>query len=161
MSRFADNVDVRYAKAPQAALNSGATDNLTEVNGVAVDLQGLTGIRYRRVRVAFPYSTTLDTGRTLTLASNLQHRETATGAGSTWVDFGTAPSNHTVTNATTTDNVVTESAFEYEQDLTTVARFLRVQVTPSFSSTTTGQGLLSYSGAFVLGDPNKYPADGA
>jgi hypothetical protein len=170
MSRFPDNVDVVYAKAPQFEVNSGATDHATEVSGDAVDLQAaaITGtngtsatIRYRRVRVAFPYSIAVaTTGTTVSFASNLQDRIATSGTGSTWADFGTAPSAHVTADSGTSTGTV-YGCFEYEQDLTTVSRYMRVQVTPTFSATTTGLALLSYSGAFVFMDANRNPADGA
>jgi hypothetical protein len=170
MSRFPDNVDVVYAKAPQASVNSGATDSGTEVNGDQVDLQAAAvlntngtsaTIRYRRVRVAFPYSVSVGTtGTTVSFASNLQHRIATSGTGSTWADFGTAPAAHVSADSGTSTGSVF-GAFEYEQDLTLVNRYLRVQVTPTFSATTTGDALLSYSGSFVFMDANRNPADGA
>ena len=169
MSRFPDNVDVVYAKAPQVAVLSSATDDQTEVTGEIVDLQAVmalnvngtpSAIRYRRVRVAFPYRNAVSvTGFTVALASNLQDRDATGGTGSTWADFGTAPSNHTSADSGTSTGAVFGS-FEYEQDLTLVSRYLRVQVTPTFSATTTGASL-NYSGSFVFMDANRNPADGA
>lgn len=157
MSRYFDNSVTVYAKAPQASINSGDTDHATEVNGVQVDLQGVTGQRYRRVKVAFPYSLSVaTTGTTVSFASNLQHRDATSGAGSTWADFGTAPAAHVTTTSTSTG--AHEGVFEYEQDLTTANRYIRVQVTPTFSATSSGLAILSYSGHVELKDPNKYPA---
>lgn len=157
MSRYFDNSVTVYAKAPQASLDSGATDHATEVNGSQVDLQTVTGQRYRRVKVAFPYSVSVaTTGTTVSFASNLQHRDTTTGTGSTWADFGTAPAAHVTTTSTSTG--AHEGVFEYEDNLTLANRYIRVQVTPTFSATTTGLATLSYSGHLELKDPNKYPA---
>ena len=156
MSRFSDNSVTVYAKAPQASLNSGATDHATEVNGSQIDLQTVTRQRYRRAKVAFPYSLSVaTTGTTVSFASNLQDRNVTSGTGSTYADFGTAPSAHVTTTSTSTG--AHEGVMEYEQDLTNAKRYLRVQVTPTFSATTTGLALLSYSGHVELKDPNVYP----
>jgi hypothetical protein len=156
MSRFFDNSVTRYAKVPQVGINSGDTDSGTEVAGVQIDLQDTTGQRFRRCKVSFPYSVTVDTtGTTVSFASNLQHRNTTSGTGSTWADFGTAPSAHVTGGSTTTGASI--GAMEYEQDLTLANRYIRVQVTPTFSATTTGLALLTYSGVVELKDPNRYP----
>ncbi len=164
MSRFPDNVDVRYSVIPVAGQDSATPPAAgTELDGEAVDLQSITGVRYRRAMVTFPYSYEAEvTGLpTVTFASNLQDRQTTSGTGSTWADFGTAPSNHTSAQAGSSGATGTILAtFKYEQDLTLVRRYLRVQVTPVFSATTTG-GALNYSNAVVLMDPNHYPADTA
>ncbi len=157
MSRFFDESTSVYAKAPQAALDSGATDHATEVNGVQVDLQANTGQRYRRVKVTFPYSVSVaTTGTSVSFASNLQDRDTTSGTGSTYADFGTAPSAHVTTTSTSTG--AHEGVFEYYQELTLANRYLRVQVTPTFSATTTGLASLSYSGQFELQDGTQLVA---
>ncbi len=164
MSRFPDNIDVRYSVVPVAAQDSATPPAAgTELDGEAVDLQSITGLRYRRVMVTFPYSFEAEATEvpTVTFASNLQDRETTSGTGSTWADFGTAPSNHTSAQAGSTGSTGTILAtFKYEQDLTLARRYLRVQVTPIFAATTTGVAL-SYGNAVVLMDPNHYPSDTA
>ena len=152
------HINVAYAGDPVSAMNSGDTGNGTERNGDQFDLQGVTGRRYRKVHVALPYDYSLASGITQTVASNLQHRETTSGTGSTWADFGTAPSNHTLTNSAT--NAATgQGKMLYEQDLTSAGRYLRVQWTPSWSTTATGS-LANFNPVLILSDANQLPATG-
>lgn len=140
-----------------ASVGSGDTGNDTEINGPSIDLEGVTGRRFRSVRVAIHYRSVVTTAETFRLASNLQH---STASGGTYADLGTAPSNHTQTTTGTNNGLM-----EYEQDLSGASRYIRVQATPTFftgtgdPATGTGGSVL-YGGVAVLQDANRLPASG-
>lgn len=130
----------------------------TLVNGPQIDLQSVSERRYRRVRVQIPYRIVNSTTAGQVSLSAAQQDTTATGG--TYAAFGTSPTAATVT-ATGTTNAV----WEFEQDLTDVNRYYRVNFTPEIQTSTggvtTATGItFGYAGVATLMEANRYPASG-
>jgi len=149
--------------ASGAARNAGDTGIGATANGNEIDLRP-TGRRYQSLKMLISYYALVCSGIVVTIAANLQHRAATSGTGSTWADFGTAPTDHTVTNSDTGDDTV-YGEFPWNQDLRAARRYLRVQTHPSVATDTgggaTGTGsLVQLWAVATLLDPSRLPASG-
>jgi len=144
-----------------AAIDSGDTTGGVgaTADGNPIDLRP-TGRRYQSLKMLISYYASIATGFVVKIAANLQDRATTSGTGSTWADFGTAPTTHSL--ATTG---ITYGEFPWNQDLRAAKRYLRVQACPSFvtatggGATDTGSVVQLWAVATLL-DPNRRPASG-
>jgi len=146
-----------------AARNAGDTGIGATANGVEIDLRP-SGRRYQSLKMLISYYALVCSGIAVTIAANLQDRLATSGTGSTWADFGTAPTSHTVTNSDTGNDTV-YGEFPWNQDLRGARRYLRVQTHPSIATDTgggaTGTGsLVQLWAVATLLDANRLPASG-
>ena len=145
------------ALLPVAAFNTGDTESGTEITGLTIDLQGVTGRRYRKARLAMTARGVNTSNRMWKVSGNFQD-STATGSG--WTDFGDTFADTQLSASGTNDKVVSQ-----EVNLTGAERYLRVQVTPQAVTDTGGNtsatgGTLTYAGVVSLYDANELPASG-
>lgn len=151
------------ALIPTAAFNTGATEAVTEIDGLTVDLQGTTGRRYRKARLVMQGRAVNTSNRRFRVFGNFQD-STATGSG--WTDFGaTFLDTQFYSSAGGVASGTIDKVVSHEVDLTGAERYLRIQVTPRATTDTGGNtsatgGTLTYSGVISLFDANVLPASG-
>lgn len=135
-----------FGLIPNVVTAGGAGDG-TEQDGAWVNREGqLSG------KLVVSYSTTLAEGETLTLAANLQ--DDTAGDGAAAADFGDAYAAAVVATGGTGGSTET-GTIEIDVDLSGADAYVRCQVTPTLSATTTDTAAIA--GTFVLGGSQETP----
>jgi len=150
-----------YLTNTVAALPVGvlaATTSLAEVNGPAIDRRANTSHPFLSCKVAIPWSaTSLTTGDSFTVTANMQDAATTTS----WADYddkdGTTV-QQVVSGVGTSVVTAYNGVLEFDVDLSSARRYIRLQVTPLFSATTTSADAGAYGGVITFGGANILPA---
>jgi hypothetical protein len=139
-------------------VTAGAGTDGTQVNGTVIDRLGL-GELYFSAKVIIPVYPNLTTGVEGTVISNAQ--DSATTVSTAFADFddkdGSTVNTLTLGATDSTAAFTTVSELEYDLDISTAKRYIRIQVTPSMTSTATNT--LDYAGILVFGGSDTLPAD--
>lgn len=115
--------------APQTVTAGGSNDD-ADVNGISVDRFALDPL-YQSLKVAVPYSASVQGGETVDLSLTLQTSED----GSNWTDYDDKDGNTTVTN--TLDDSAGDGVLEVDYDIGGAAQYIRAVVRANFSAGTT------------------------
>lgn len=162
---YSNEVRVVPAGLILAALNSGGTQCVTEIDGLTTGVQISGGLRFRKVHAALYVEQSAGTSHKFGWRGNLQSRRATSGTGSTWADFGSTWSD----NDNTLSGVASGAAqYVYQSDPETIpplALQVRLQYIPrgfiatseAFSSAT--GGVADVAPVLVLSDPNRLPSD--
>jgi len=160
MTNMAFQRDVGSLLVAKSALNpvtvtAATTADGQEINGTHIDRQAFTHDMPLSCKVIAEHYGSLAAAKTATLAFNLQHADSTTGA---WTDYndrdGTTVA--TVTQAATTASQTFNNVTVADYSLGAAKRWIRVQVTPTLSATATDT--LDYGGVVVFGGYNVDPA---
>lgn len=129
--------------------SGGATSN-----GIAIDRLAL-GRRYYSCRAAVTARLTGSTVQSLSLAATFQH----SSDGSSWDNFSTATNPTAVVAGSTaaTGAQSTDSVIEQVVNLRAARRYVRLQVVPTFSQTTSGDNAI-LAGVVVFGGADENPS---
>ena len=134
-------------------ITAGAGNDGVEVDGRTVDRLGLTAIvageerlsdRGQSASVVIPYSTTLASDKTLTIAVQLQDSPD----GSVWTDRGAAQSD-VITDPTTGATYAGAMKFRFA-DFHLRDRYVRAQITATLSASATDTAI--YAAALIVGN---------
>ena len=137
-------------------MDSGDTGAVTAQNGVAINRISGFGQRFESVDIAIAVWVAQDSGRSLVVNSKLQNRETTSGAGSTWADFGATGEVKTFQNTSTVTGVELNGVHRYTRNLNGADKWIRIVVTPVPGATTTGDQL-TLAAVAILGGAEKLP----
>ncbi len=132
-------------------VTAGTTVSGQEVNGFIVDRLAFNDL-ILSVKVAIPFNLALSTADTGTLAARLQH--SLTTASTAFADFADKDGSTNNSVVTTTAGPL-DSILEFDVDLSSARQFVRVQVTPTLSSSVTDT--LDYAGVLVFGGGDNIP----
>ncbi len=149
------------ALAPNSAI-SGDTPDGVEQDGPNFDRQSFTNESEPPLSasLAIPFNVAGGTTVAESWAVNIQLQESP--EGTTFVDVtfkdGSTRDDNTVTIQTDAAAFVTDGVLSVDINLGKLKRFVRVQVTPTFTGTTAATKILSIGGVFVTGGSNIIPA---
>lgn len=140
-------------------VGANSTGAGTEQTGLTIDREALTSHPYASAKVGILCTASLGAGETLTIAANAQD---STGSTAGWADLAdidgsTGISQVLGSTGSTAAQTVTE-VVELELDLSKAKQFVRVQVTPTFTSSSTTADDVDLAGVATMGGPNILPA---
>ena len=146
----------KNALNPQTITTTG---DGSEKTGYSIDRNDDTSDPFLSAKVIIPYSASLAAGNTLTLKSNAQD-SSSTASG--WADYddkdGSTANTATIGSTGSTAAQTLSGVLEYDLDLSSAKRYLRVQVTPTLSGSSTESDDVDLGGVMVLGGANVLPA---
>ena len=136
------------------------TEDGIEINGKIIDRR-VDGASVSNVflsgKVIIAYDGALTTGKTLTVASNVQHSDTtASTAFADLADRDGSTGVSVVETNSTGGNGTPSGVLEFDLRLDSAKRYLRIQVTPTLSATATDT--VDMGGVTVLGMGDFIPA---
>jgi hypothetical protein len=137
----------RYATAGVDITAGASASDGVEVNGEWIDRQG-----FNSVKVVIVYTTTLAATKTLSIAANLQDATDSSGSGAN--DFGTAYSS-TVVATGESGGTTEKGVVEFDFNLLTADRYIRIQFTPDLSAANTDTAEIA--AVYVLGGGVENP----
>lgn len=133
------------------SIDSGDTGAETAQVGLAINRISGHGPRFESVDIAIAIWVEQDSGRSMVINSKLQNRETTSGAGSTWADFGATGETLTLQNTSTETGVQLNEVLRYTRNLNGADKWIRVVVTPVPGATATGDQLMLAALAILAG----------
>lgn len=129
-------------------VTAGTTDSGAAQNGNTIDRQSL-GRNYLSAQIAIPVTTTLAATKTLTVAAKVQD----SADGTNFTDYGTAPSSTVLGSTSSTASQTLKSAKDFNVDISSARRYVRVVVTPTLSAT--ASDTVALGGVAVLGGGDR------
>lgn len=151
-------LSVKMVLTPRVIDGGTTTEDGVEVSSTAIDRLADTQHPYQSMVVAVPYSFTAIATNTGSITSNVQHSDNSSAG---WEDFddkdGSTANSVTLGSTASTAAQTTDSVLKYDVDLSSAKRYVRVQVTPSLSGTSTETDDLDIAGVVVLGGGNVMP----
>jgi len=146
MSDIGALLAARYASAGVDVTAAGSGD-ATEVDGAWIDRRN-----YTSMKAVIVYTTTLQSGETLSVAANLQDASDSSGTGA--ADFGDALTS--TVQATGESGGSTETGVvELDFDLSAADRYVRLQFTPDLSAS--GTDTAELAAVYIIGGSNENP----
>lgn len=134
------------------SFSSDGAPNATEVVGRHIDRLAL-GRHYLSAKVAITYAASVLSSQGVRFVGRIQHAtSTAAGDFADFLSTGFAVTRATTTTATSTSH---SGAVEFNADLRTARRFLRVMVTPAIIASSSGS--LAYGAALEFGGADELP----
>ncbi len=165
MQNFASQKDVgaslacKFIVGPRVIDAGTTTEDAVEISSTAIDRVALTNHPYHSAKVIFPYSFTGAAGATATLKSNFQHSDNSSAG---WVDFndidGSTANTASIGSTASTAAQTVNGVLSYDMDLSGAKQYVRVQVTPTLSGTSTGTDDLDIAGVLVFGGGATQPS---
>ncbi len=167
MSEMALQRDIGAYVSNQIALSpnlleSGDTPDGVEQDGVNFDRQSFTNESEPPLSavLAVPWSVVGGTTVAETWAVNIQLQESP--EGTTFVDVafkdGSTRDDNVITIQTDASAFATDGVISAKINMGPLKRFVRVQITPTFTGTTASTKTIAISGVFVTGGSNIIPA---
>jgi len=133
------------------AVTAAGTGDATEVDGSTIDRQAL-GSRMDSVQLVVHGNVTLTSGKTLSIAMNLQDSPD----DSTWTDFGDVQASTVVVTATGGALTASDFADFINRDIRGANRYIRAQWTPDLNHTGTDTAMVA--GTLIFGGAEELPA---
>lgn len=137
---------------PQSAVTAGSSLDGSEITGTAFDRLSLTSEPYLSAKVVIPYTSALSAGETATIVANVQD-SVASSAG--WADYD--DKDGSTANTANLSTAALSGTLEFDIDLSRAKQYVRIQLTPTISSTATDTVTVG-GGVFIFGGPNILPA---
>lgn len=141
-----------------AVVTAGSTDDGQEVNGFIIDRQAFADLLLS-VKVAIPYDASIVDTFTATLAANLQDSDTTASTAFADYDDKDGSTGQSVVETGTTAVTAFDKILEFDVDLSSAKRYIRLQVTPTLSNGSTSSDTLDYGAVHVFGGSDQPPAD--
>ncbi len=132
-------------------ITAGTTADAQERNGSIIDRLAFNDL-ILSCKVALPYNMALSTADTGTLAANFQDSDTT--ASTAFADYADKDGSTGVSVVRTTAGPL-GSILEFDVDLSSAKQFVRVQVTPTMSSTATDT--IDVGGVLIFGGGDNIP----
>ncbi len=132
-------------------VTAGTTADGQERNGFIIDRLAFNDL-ILSCKVTLPYNMVLSTADTGTVAANFQ--DSASSASTAFADYADKDGSTGVSVVRTTAGPL-DSILEFDVDLSSARQFVRVQVTPTMSSTATDT--LDIGGVLVFGGGDNIP----
>jgi hypothetical protein len=163
--------DIGSQLFPVNAVNARTVTNTTVIDGVAINGRVIdrrgdgsdVNDLYLSAKVVIPFDATLVSTGTATLALKLQH--SATTVSGAFVDYdakdGSTVTNSTLSGSTVSGSTAQRGVLTQDFDLSSANRYVRVELTPSFSHTTASSVTdedFDFGGVVVLGGADVNPA---
>lgn len=156
-------LDGARALANHSFASNSTSDNAVEVDGPSIDRKQ-NGKMPLSACLLIPWAATVASTKTAKFECTLQTAASSTGP---WADVKdengnsvTLPSAKQIVATGTTSTTSFTGCVVWPVDLSACKRYIRVQVTPTLSSTSTGAGdTIAYSGALAFGGHEEEPAE--
>jgi len=148
----------KMAITPRVIDGGTTTEDGVEISSTAIDRLADVQHPFLSGKVVIPYSFTAIATNTGSILSNVQHAISSTGP---WADYDdkneTTGQSVTLGSTASTAAQTTNSVLEYDMDFSSARQFIRVQVTPSLTGTSTETDDLDIAGVVVLAGGNVIP----